>query len=126
MALPVPTGWYLIVNGYDDRSPLLLEGVDADGVVTGTISTSGNRDRGIPLERRWSEDARELTFSVTLENGEIQTYTGFLFDKAPTGVRHPPDTDSQYGLAGTFVGDRFEDPRRPGFGWFALGADFVA
>ena len=124
MPLPDDTIWYLIVNGHDDRSPLQLVAVEPDGSVRGTISTSGNRDAGIPLEEGfWNEDARELTFKVTLENGEVQTYTGFLFDQAPSGVKVPiPLPGVQYGLAGTFVGDRFEDVARPGFGWFALGA----
>ncbi|MGH7870297.1 MAG: hypothetical protein ACREP9_22305 [Candidatus Dormibacteraceae bacterium] len=126
MPLPVSTTWYLVVNGYTDRLPLVLISVDAGGNVTGTLSTSGNQDGGIPLhDGRWQEDARELSFKVTLENGEIQTYTGFLFDQAPDGVQTSYLGAPQYGLAGTFVGDRFEDPRRPGFGWFALGSNII-
>ena len=53
---------------------------------------------------------------VTRENGEIQTYEGFLFDQSVTINGASP----QAALVGTFPGDRFEDPRRPGFGWFAL------
>jgi len=125
ISLPVPTFWFLVANGHTDRRPLFLDLIDAAGNVQGTMSSVGAQDNAIPLqEARWREDARELTFKVTLENGEIQTYTGFLFDQAPdglqTGVRKP-----QYGLAGTFVGDRFEDPLRPAFGWFALGNDVI-
>jgi hypothetical protein len=126
MPLPVATEWYLIVNGYADRRPLHLDSVDENGNVQGTMSTSGNEDSAIPLDEAvWVEAEKQLTFKVTLENGEIQTYAGFLFDTAAYGVGTIEHGYPwwRYGLAGTFTGDRFEDPARPGFGWFALGID---
>jgi hypothetical protein len=129
------TIWYLVANGHLDRNPLILESPDANGRFTGTMSTSGGLDSGLPLldGALWQEDARRLSFSVKLENNEVLTFTGFLFDLAPDGLRiqgdwgqgsgAPDPLVPQYGLAGTFTGDRFEDPRRPGFGWFALGFD---
>jgi hypothetical protein len=105
------TSWGVDGNGF--QSHLTIESVDdINGQVTGSIQDDNGN---LSLENAvWEEDARRLTFTRTLPNGERQTFTGFLFDSS--GV--PNDS---FAMAGTFVGDRFEDPRRPAFGWFALG-----
>jgi hypothetical protein len=112
MPFPQRSTWLLESNGF----PLGLEvfQVDDAGNIDGILITSDSR---LPLEEAvFGEDTRQLRFKVTLTNGEIQTYQGFLFDRVVT----IDQITYAAAMAGTFTGDRFEDPRRPGFGWFAL------
>jgi hypothetical protein len=107
------------VNGNGFRSQLRIISVDVNnGQVTGSIQDDncllileGDKPGTNAV---WKEDARQLTFARTLPNGERQTFTGSLFDDSG-------EPNFLYAMAGTFVADRFEDPRRPVFGWFALG-----
>jgi hypothetical protein len=107
------TGWEVNGNGF--RSFLRVDSVnDNNGQVTGVIVEDNVT---LSLENAvWKEDARQLTFTRTLPNGERQTFTGSFFDSSG-------EPNFLFAMAGTFVADRFEDPRRPVFGWFALGGN---
>ncbi len=101
-SLPQGT-WQINGNGFPGQ--LRIDDQQTEGTVTGVfIDPNGTLDL---VNAKWDRDARQLTFTRALPNGENQTFTGYLFDNSA-------------GMAGTFVGDRFEDPRRPAFGWFAV------
>lgn len=108
----LPLGlWQINGNGFPGQ--LRIDSLDTQGAVRGAfIDSDMGTPRNLPLvNASWNHDARRLTFTRALPNGENQTFTGFLFDN-PTGA-------STRTIAGTFTGDRFEDPNRPAFGWFA-------
>lgn len=112
MPLPLMSIWLLEANGF--ALGLNVRSVDASGNVQGEVVSGSS---SLPLQNAvFGEDSKELRFAVTLDNGEIQTFVGFLFDQTVV------INNDAFGaaMAGTFTGDRFEDPRRPGFGWFAL------
>lgn len=112
MPLPLMSIWLLEANGF--ALTLNIRSVDAAGNVQGEVVSGPST---LPLQNAvFDEDSKELRFVVTLDNGEIQTFQGFLFDQ--TVVINNEAFNAA--LAGIFTGDRFEDPRRPGFGWFAL------
>lgn len=100
--------WNFNGNGFPG---ILYISINDNGNVQGDFADE-NGSRNLPLTGTWGEDSRQLTFSRTLDNGEVQTFTGYLFDQP---------VQNSYALAGTFVGHPFEDPRRPAFGWFATG-----
>lgn len=95
---------------FDDGSTatLVIRFVDSSGNVHGWMEDSNGQ---LPLQQAtWNDPAGQINFTRTLPNGEVQTFTGYLFDN-PTG--NTPNT-----IAGTFSGDRFEG--RPAFGWYAF------
>jgi hypothetical protein len=118
MASISSTAWDVNANGF--HSLIEISAVDDNnGQVDGTMfDENGSLRLENPDDPKgkavWEEDARRFRFARTLQNGERQTFTGFFFDSS--GV-----PNKRFAMAGTFVGDRFEDPRRPAFGWFPLG-----
>lgn len=112
-SLPTAQDWHVWGNGFP--ATISLSSVDADGTVQGWIKDDNGN---LPLEQAsWNETTKQFIFRRTLPNGEIQTFTGDLFD---TTIALDQSGSVYNVLAGTFVGDRFEDPGRPNFGWFAL------
>jgi hypothetical protein len=71
----------------------------------------------------------KVTFQRSLDTGEVQTWTGYLFDwnlGTTTLADGAPAFDGEVtftlAMAGVITTEGgFEDPNRPGFGWFALG-----
>ncbi len=108
-SMQADTHWQVNANGFN--SILDIDAVTTTGKVEGTIQDDNGK---LPLENAsWNENARALAFTRTLPNGENHTFIGFLFDTS--------GADSTFTMAGTFKGDRFEDPRRLDFGWYAFG-----
>ena len=82
----------------------------------------------------WSEDEKKLIFNRGLGTGEVQTWTGFLFDATnlPVAITgNPPGTAGQisfvFALAGSIKSDLSHGgiEGRLEFGWFALGGPGV-
>ncbi|HLG76252.1 MAG TPA: hypothetical protein VKX46_07550 [Ktedonobacteraceae bacterium] len=98
--------WSIIGNGFP--ATLVIRFVDSRGIVHGWMEDSNGQ---LPLQQAtWNDPNGQINFTRTLPDGEIQTFSGYLFDN-PTGST--PNT-----MAGTFSGDRFEG--RPTFGWYAF------
>ncbi|WP_157649755.1 hypothetical protein [Burkholderia ubonensis] len=120
--------WQLVANGY--VGDLWIQSVNGD-TVKGEIQDDENTLR--PLQGNggvgspsWDQGTGRLTFARTLNNGEIQTFDGYLFDQniqlladliknnlGPQAYPYPGPA-----MAGTFTGSKYE--ARPEFGWFAL------
>jgi hypothetical protein len=98
--------WSLDMNGFSGR--MELSTFRDDGHFAGLL-TDQNGTRTLGFNGTWDENSRQFVFTRTL-NGEIQTFTGFLFDKFVQ-----IEGQSSPVLAGTFVSGG-----RPGFGWLAL------
>ena len=117
--------WLIDANGF----MLSMESFAGEPGGQPTISLSdGTLDQNSVL---WSEDEKKLTFNRGLDTGEVQTWTGFLFDATnlPVAITgNPPGTAGQisfvFALAGPIKSaGGFEG--RSEFGWFALGGPGV-
>src|SRR6266536_4326534 len=97
--------WSMKSNGFP--LTLVIRYVDSSGNVVGWLQE--NTQTNILQQATWDQANGHLHFIRALQNGENQTYDGYLFDN-PTGVA--VDT-----IAGIFSADRFEG--RPTFGWYA-------
>lgn len=133
MAFPAPDPytrifWLVDANGFKMSMDTSWD------VGTGVLTINLSDDSVDQTSIVWSEDARQLVFDRILGTGEVQTWTGFLYDPADGSIDtltgNPPGTTGQisfsFALAGTITTrGGFEDPRRPGFGWFAMGGPGV-
>ena len=113
--------WTFNGNGFPGL--LTIDTIDENGHATLFLSDQ-NGERNYQMTGTWGEDSRQLTFSRTLENGEVQNFTGYLFDFSCQirwfSVNYGGNETQYYWLAGNFTAEPYEDPRRPAFGWFAL------
>ena len=123
MSFPNTQGepWYLWANGFPLQ--LLVTTDRDDGEVGGNIIDGDGNSVSI-ASGTWNDASKTLKFSRTLQDtGEVQTYTGFLFDQPTnfngTSLSNP---ENYWVLAGSFTSvGGFEDPnRRGGMGWFAV------
>lgn len=87
----IVTGWL-----WDDKGEFLLIG--ADGAPTAT----------------WESESRQIRFSRAMATGEVQTFTGYLFD------HHLQIGKPHAAMAGFFTSNKHTGAHRPHFGWFAV------
>lgn len=116
----LPGFWGLYSNGFALGLYISLE---ADlTTVSGTI-TEGNQSTSIQAGK-WDDTLSKIDFKrAVLDNeghptGELQSYTGFLFDQEVTVLVSSPTSV----MAGTFTSEGgFENPAKAasGWGWFA-------
>ncbi|SIT46217.1 hypothetical protein BN2475_630057 [Paraburkholderia ribeironis] len=121
-SIPGVSMWAIFMNGV--RGHLTIESL-SNGVVIGTIGDSENVTQ--PLEPvsgattpTWKQNAKQFQFARTLQDGEVQTFTGYLddFDAAVSDDVRVDGQTPRATLAGTFTASRYED--RAEFGWFAF------
>jgi len=123
-------GWAILTqkaswtfNGNGFPGLLTIDTIDENGHTTLYLFDQ-NSGTNYQMTGTWGEDSRQLTFSRTLENGEVQNFTGYLFDFScqinQLKLNQVNNETQYYCLAGTFTAEPYEDPRRPAFGWFAL------
>ena len=116
MAFPIAGEWNLYANGFNLS---LSIGPSADqATVTGKISEGGQPST--IQEGKWNDALRQITFERVIDTGEVQTYTGFLFDlQVPI---FPVFLGGTSVMAGTFTSTGgYENPDKAmvGWGWFA-------
>ncbi|WP_233890101.1 hypothetical protein [Paraburkholderia flagellata] len=121
--------WQLVANGY--VGDLWIESVNGD-TFEGAVQDDGNVIRALEGPKgtsspTWNAAAGQVVFARTLANGELQTFTGYIFDRnvqlladRVINELHQPQAYPYPGpaLAGTFTANKYE--ARENFGWFAL------
>lgn len=119
-----PSGdWNLYANGF--KLDLFIEDSTDQTTVNGTV-TSGNQLSPILAGSTWNDALSEINFSFkVIETGEVQIYSGFLFDNGVPGLPLVPGGQTTSVMAGIFTADLTQggsenpDKAKAGWGWFA-------